>query len=97
MSISLECVFHYREQWINSRSTSEALKKEYYLFSTKEGSFKKIADDPNKAFILFVEKVEALIESENNSTLQVLTRESKQEEQQPLSSEQPNSEKNKDI
>ena len=79
--VSLESVFHYREQWVNARSTSEALRKEYYFFSTKEGPYKKHSEKPDKAFIMFVERVEFLIESENNSTLQVLTRESKQENQ----------------
>jgi hypothetical protein len=79
--VSLESVFHRREQWVNSRSTSEALRKEYFLFSTKEGPYKKHTEDSDKAFIMFVERIEFLIESENNSTLQILTRESKQENQ----------------
>jgi hypothetical protein len=35
--VSLESVFHYREQWVNARSTGEALKKEYFLFTTGGG------------------------------------------------------------
>ena len=81
--VSLEGVYHYREQWINSRSTSEALRKEYFLFSTKEGPYKKIQSSQDEAFILFVERIEYLIESENNSTLQVMTRESKTEKIMP--------------
>lgn len=79
--VSLENVFHHREVWVNSRSTSEALRKEYYLFSTMDGPYKKVNGDSEKAFMMFVERAECFIESENNSTLQVLTRETKQENQ----------------
>lgn len=81
--VSLESVYHNREQWINSRSTSEALRKEYFLYSTKEGPYTKLESSQNDAFILFVERIEYLIESENNSTLQVMTRESKTEKVMP--------------
>lgn len=73
--VSLEGVWHFREQWVNARSTSEALRKEYFVFSTGEGTYKNVKD-PKDAFILFVERIEALIEAENNSTLQAMTRES---------------------
>jgi len=71
--ISLESVFHFREQWVNYRSTSEYLRKEYFLFSTKEGVYHQFDNDEQKAFRFFVEKIEAAIESENASTLQVMT------------------------
>ena len=73
--VSLEGVWHFREQWVNARSTSEALRKEYFVYSTGEGVYKNFKD-PKNAFILFVERIEALIEAENNSTLQAMTRES---------------------
>lgn len=86
--VSLESVFHFREQWVNSRSTSETLRKEYYLFLTKEGQYRKKGLTPEQAFIIFVERVEYLIESENNSTLQVLTRELHTENQKSRQSGQ---------
>src|SRR5205823_5015844 len=68
--VSLESVFHYREQWKNYRSTEQYLSREKVLFLTAEGPYKKLARD--QAFILFVERVEAAIASENASTLNVM-------------------------
>jgi len=36
--VSLESVFHYREQWINYRSTEQFLRREYFLFTAREGA-----------------------------------------------------------
>lgn len=71
LMVSLESVFHYREQWVNYRATEQYLRKEYFLFTTKEGMYRD-KNEPD-AFILFVEHVENSIEAENASTLQVLT------------------------
>jgi hypothetical protein len=70
--VSLESVFHFREQWVNYRSTEQFLRKEYFLFVANEGPYtgKKAKDE---AYRLFVERVEAAIDAENASTLQVLT------------------------
>jgi len=70
--VSLESVFHYREQWINYRSTEQFLRREYFLFTAKEGVYTRTRDD-HAAFTMFVERVESKIESENASTLQILT------------------------
>lgn len=69
--VSLESVFHYREQWVNYRSTEQFLRREYFLFAAKEGVYTNL--DADDAFRTFVERVEAKIESENASTLQILT------------------------
>ena len=69
--VSLESVFHYREQWKNYRSTEQYLSREKVLFLTAEGPYKKLTKD--QTFILFVERVESAIESENASTLSVMT------------------------
>jgi hypothetical protein len=77
--VSLESVLHHREQWVNSRSTSEALRKEYYLFITKQGPYVDTHDgDPDGVFRKFVERVESMVEAENMSTLQVMTRETQE-------------------
>lgn len=68
--VSLESVFHYREQWKNYRSTEQYLSREKVLFLTGEGPYKKLQG--NETFILLVERVEAAIESENASTLNVM-------------------------
>ena len=78
--VSLESVFHFREQWVNSRSTSEALRKEYFQFTTSQGHYGDAAKEPEKAFRLFVGRVETMIEAENMSTLQVMTREAGQDQ-----------------
>ena len=77
--VSLESVFHFREQWVNSRSTSETLRKEYFQFTSSEGRYAEMDKEPTKAFRLFVGRVEAMIEAENLSTLQVMTREARQD------------------
>jgi hypothetical protein len=69
--VSLESVFHYREQWVNYRSTEQFLRREYFLFTAKEGVYTDLR--AHDAFRVFVERVEAKIESENASTLQILT------------------------
>jgi len=69
--VSLESVFHYREQWKNYRSTEQFLAKEYFNFTTGEGPYKEM--EKNDAFMEFVDRVENTIASENASTLNVMT------------------------
>jgi len=73
LMVSLESVFHYREQWVNYRATEQYVRKEYFLFTTNEGPYRDKKDKPDEAFLIFVERVEGAIEAENTSTLQVLT------------------------
>ena len=90
--VSLESVFHFREQWVNSRSTSEALRKEYFEFVSAEGRYADHSNDHERALRLFVERVEAMIEAENLSTLQVMTRETKAQGSGAVSSSPPDAE-----
>jgi len=69
--VSLESVFHYREQWRNYRSTEQALSHELFQFQTKVGPYKGLTDDD--AFQAFVERSENAIVSENAATLNVMT------------------------
>jgi len=69
--ISLESVFHFREQWKNYRSTEQLLAKEYFNFVAGEGPYRN--QDEKKAFLDFVDRVENAIASENASTLNVMT------------------------
>jgi len=69
--IALETVYHYRGQWKNYRSTEQFLGREKLYFLTKEGPYKELAS--KEAFVLFVERIEGAIESENVSTLNVMT------------------------
>ncbi len=69
--ISLESVFHFREQWKNYRSTEQFLAKEYFNFATGEGAYRDLEE--REAFLNFVDRVENTIASENASTLNVMT------------------------
>jgi hypothetical protein len=69
--ISLESVYHYREQWKNYRSCEQYIAKEYFNFCTGEGPYRKM--QKGDAFLMLVERVETAIESENASTLNVMT------------------------
>lgn len=69
--ISLESVFHFREQWKNYRATEQLLAKEYFNFVAAEGNYRN--KNPKEAFLDFVDRVENAIASENASTLNVMT------------------------
>jgi hypothetical protein len=71
IAVSLESVLHYREQWKNYRSTEQMLGHETYLFRSRVGLYKGLAEDA--AFQLFVERVENAIAAENAATLNVMT------------------------
>ena len=71
ITVSLESVFHYREQWKNYRSTEQLLGHEKFLFRSRVGRYQALADE--EAFRSFVERVEELIATENSATLNVMT------------------------
>lgn len=77
--ISLESVFHFREQWKNYRATEQLLAKEYFNFVAAEGPYRDMEE--KEAFLSFVERVENAIASENASTLNVMTTVSEQKAQ----------------
>jgi hypothetical protein len=69
--VSLESVFHYREQWKNYRSTEQLLGHEKFLFRSRVGKYRGLSDDD--AFRTLVETVEDAISAENAATLNVMT------------------------
>lgn len=69
--VSLESVFHYREQWKNYRSTEQLLGHERFVFMSRVGRYANL--DESNAFHLFVERVEEAITAENSATLNVMT------------------------
>ena len=79
--ISLESVFHFREQWKNYRATEQLLAKEYFNFVAAEGPYRD--QDEKEAFLGFVDRIENAIASENASTLNVMTTVSDQKAQTP--------------
>ena len=69
--VSLESVYHPREQWKNYRSTEQLLGHEQFEFLARVGVYKDSTAE--QAFQLFVERVEDAIASENAATLNVMT------------------------
>ncbi len=69
--VSLESVFHYREQWKNYRSTEQLLGHEVSRFRTQITPYADM--EPDAAFRLLVERVEEAIAAENTATLNVMT------------------------
>lgn len=69
--VSLESVFHYREQWKNYRSTEQLLGHEKHLFRSKVGRYLGQTDE--EAFPMFVERIEEAIAAENAATLNIMT------------------------
>jgi hypothetical protein len=71
VSVSLESVLHYREQWKNYRSTEQLLGHETIAFRNGITIYRDLS--PADALKLFVERVEEAIRSENAATLNVMT------------------------
>jgi len=71
VAVSLESVFHYREQWKNYRSTEQILGHEELMYRANVGPYKGIS--PDEAFHTLVERVENQIAAENAATLSVMT------------------------
>ena len=71
VAVSLESVFHYREQWKNYRSTEQVLGHEEMRYRARIGQYANLDDE--EAFRLFVERVEDAISAENTATLNVMT------------------------
>ena len=72
VSVSMENVFHYREQWLNSRTTAEYLKTQKILFQHRAKDYAELED--KQAFKQLVERIENAIAEENAVTLSVLSR-----------------------
>ena len=60
ISAGIISLYQFRKNWIEYRSTAEALKHEKFMFKTKTGPYSK-----GEAFPVFVERIEALISREN--------------------------------
>lgn len=71
VTVSLESVLHYREQWKNYRSTEQLLGHEVIAFKAGVAAYTDRSE--GEAFALFVERVEEAIRAENAATLNVMT------------------------
>ena len=69
--VSLESVFHYREQWKNYRSTEQTLGHDVFRFQTRISPYAGLDEDA--AFKLLVQRIEDAIATENAATLNVMT------------------------
>jgi hypothetical protein len=69
--VSLESVFHYREQWKNYRSTEQLLGHEKVRFRARIGVYAGLSDED--ALATLVDRAEAAIAAENSSTLNTMT------------------------
>ncbi len=58
----ISSLHEYQNNWLNYRKTLESLQREKFMFATKSGLYKK-----NNTFQFFVERVESILESENQS------------------------------
>ena len=69
--VSLEGLFHYREQWKNYDLITSFLKYEQMCFEAKTGVYRK--KDDSEAFALLVKRVEDGILKERSETVQLRT------------------------
>jgi hypothetical protein len=69
--VSLESVFHYREQWKNYRAAEQFIGHEAVFFEAGIGPYEDLG--PDVAFRCLVERVENAIAAENASTLNTMT------------------------
>ncbi len=66
-------LYKFQDNWLEYRGTSENLKREKYLFQTKTSPYN--LDDENKAFHLFVEKVESILGKESTNWKKIMSEE----------------------
>ena len=72
--------FKYQENWINYRTTCEALRREKYLFDGAIGEYKSAV---NKE-ALFIERAEGMMSRENTLWISAQKSDSKSEEEQQV-------------
>ena len=65
---SIVSLYHFREHWVDYRTTAESLKHEKYMYLTKTGPY-----EGENNFSLFIQRVESLISQENTTWTQRLT------------------------
>ncbi len=78
VTVALDTIHHFGDQWKNYRSTEQFLSREKFLFRTGEGPYTDL--DAEKAFVLLVERCEAQIAAENSATLNVIATAAQQPE-----------------
>jgi hypothetical protein len=84
--VALEGIFKFQDQWKNYRTTEQYIITHIFMFGHGVGEYDGI--DCNDGFKKFVQNIEVAIKSENEVTLNVLTRVSGVEGQRALAVEQ---------
>ena len=70
ISLALESLFGFRQQYRNFKGSEDLLRREKYLFENQTGPYTNDSEKNNK---LLVERVEALILKEREDTSQKIT------------------------
>lgn len=73
--ISTEKLFHFREHWRNYDEMAAFLRSEQVKFQTRSGEYQPKDMDNDKAFHLFVARIERAISNERNETIEMRTSE----------------------
>lgn len=63
-------LYKFQENWIQYRATAEALKQETFLYKTGAGEYRQAEN----TFLLFVERIEAIIEGDTHNWKQYISR-----------------------
>lgn len=71
--IAVEKLFHFREHWRNYDMLAAYLRTEQLKYQTGAGEYAKKAQDAEKAYKLFVKRVERAIQDERNDTIGMRT------------------------
>ena len=71
ISVSVESLFHFREHWRNYDNAEESLRRQEFLFGTRSGLYEGKNDQ--EAFRLLVSKVEEIVQTERQDTIQMRT------------------------
>ncbi len=80
--VALDGVYKYQDQWKNYRTTEQYIITHIFMFGHGVGEYEAV--DCHAGFKKFVQNIEVAIKSENEVTLNVLTRVSGVEGQQAL-------------
>ena len=73
--VSMEKLFHFREHWRNYDEMAAFLRSEQLQFQTRAGEYKERDQDSDKAFDLFVTRIEQAISNERKDTIEMRTTE----------------------
>ena len=73
--VSMEKLFHFREHWRNYDEMAAFLRSEQLQFQTRAGEYKEKDREGDKAFDLFVTRIEQAISNERKDTIEMRTTE----------------------